>query len=302
MRDLVKVSETPKAVPRVAVLLATYNGEKYLGQQLDTILSQTNVYVDVIISDDASSDCTVQIINDYIKRYENISLQSSGRKFGSAAQNFFELIKMSDVTGYDYVAFADQDDIWFSEKLKHGIEELVESGAAAISSDVIAFWPRLGKTRLVKKSYTQTPFDFWFESPGPGCTHIFRQTDFIEFSNFCAAHSMEIKEIDYHDWLVYAFFRMNGKAWVISKNPLMYYRQHESNQIGANIGLASGIKRLSALKSRWYRRQVNLIYRLVANKEPNMFSFWFITRHCFTLRRRKTHSAFLAISYLCGIL
>ena len=108
-----------KKNPTVGVLLSTYNGEKYLAELIDSILSQRNVYIRLLIRDDGSSDETVNIL----KQYQNRGYieWSKGKNLGYT-ESFMELCFHAPQA--DYYAFADQDDIWFPNKLENAIKQL----------------------------------------------------------------------------------------------------------------------------------------------------------------------------------
>jgi rhamnosyltransferase len=132
------------------------------------------------------------------------------------------------------------------------------SKSTAYSSDVTAFWPS-GRKKLIKKSYQQKDFDFIFESAGPGCTYVFKVTEFIGFQNFVISNWGSVVEIEFHDWLAYAYFRSRDYKWLIDDSALMLYRQHENNQFGANSSWAAYRSRLNLIKNGWYAHQVRSI-------------------------------------------
>ena len=102
---------------KVLVLLAAYNGCNSIKEQLNTILQQANVMTDVIVSVDLSGDDTFFICSDYARKYNNVRLLPYGDRFGGAEKNFYRLLKDADLSGYDYISFSDQDDIWPENKL-----------------------------------------------------------------------------------------------------------------------------------------------------------------------------------------
>ena len=107
----------------ILVLMSTYNGERYIKDQLKSIIEQkTDFNIDILIRDDGSKDGTVQIIENIQKEYvyTNIRLQT-GENIGCNA-SFFELIKSSDE--YEYYAISDQDDIWLPDKIDRAINEI----------------------------------------------------------------------------------------------------------------------------------------------------------------------------------
>lgn len=103
---------------KVAVLLACYNGEEYIREQIISILEQRNVDVTIYISDDGSTDSTLNIINKLKKKYPEKIYLFNGPKRGFA-QNFLSLIRNEIVSG-DFYAYSDQDDIWMDSKLEKG--------------------------------------------------------------------------------------------------------------------------------------------------------------------------------------
>ena len=94
------------------VLLAAYNGEQFISQQLLTVLNQTNKPYKILINIDQSDDKTESIVQDYSIKNPEIQILNLNKRFGSAAANFINLIINVDLTDIDYIALADQDDIW----------------------------------------------------------------------------------------------------------------------------------------------------------------------------------------------
>lgn len=282
------------SIKKVLVLLATYNGEKYIKKQLESILNQIGVETNILISDDCSSDNTIKIIENFSCAHKNISILDTKNKFGSASANFFHLIQNADLNEFKYVAFSDQDDIWFEDKLLNGISKLEESNADGFSSDVIAFWPEKDKKTLLKKSYPQKKYDYLFEGPGPGCSQIFTSSSFSKFKDFIVEKKQYLNKIDYHDWLIYSFYRKNHFKWVISNIPKMLYIQHENNQIGANSGIFAKIYRLKNIQNDWYGNQVLNNFSLIANIEFNeLINKEKLIFKPFSLRRKTSHSIFI---------
>lgn len=104
---------------KVAVIMSTYNGEKYVAEQLESILHQTYSNIEIVIRDDGSRDNTVNIIKKYQKKYKNIKLYE-GENVGFV-KSFFKLLKLADA---DYYAYADQDDIWIEHKIRLAVNSL----------------------------------------------------------------------------------------------------------------------------------------------------------------------------------
>ena len=104
---------------KVAVIMSTYNGEKFVREQLDSIINQTYKNVEIVVRDDGSSDNTVAIIKEYQQANKNITLHE-GKNLGFV-KSFFELLKLADA---DYYSYADQDDVWIENKIELAVEEL----------------------------------------------------------------------------------------------------------------------------------------------------------------------------------
>lgn len=248
--------------PRFAVLLAAYNGKQWLGEQINSILKQQNVDVTVFVSVDLSSDGTEELV-DSIAVYESrICVLPHGERFGGAAGNFFRLLKDVDLRGFDYVAFADQDDIWLLDKLMRADKVLLKSGADGYSSNVVAFWPS-GKRFLINKSQPQKEWDFLFEAAGPGCTYVFTSRLAMGIQACLEESGKEAEAIGLHDWFSYAFARANGYRWVIDDYAGVLYRQHGDNQVGVNTGYLPFFRRARKILSGWGLGQAALIARLV---------------------------------------
>ena len=101
--------------------MSTYNGEKYLREQIDSILNQDYPEISLLIRDDGSTDGTVDILKEYAQKYRDIDYYV-GENLG-VQNSFFDLMKRADKRAY-YYAFADQDDVWLPGKIKRAIELL----------------------------------------------------------------------------------------------------------------------------------------------------------------------------------
>ena len=232
----------------ICILLAAYNGKFFLEEQVDTILYQSDVNVDIYISLDKSTDESYQLLIDLAQLHHNIKLLSYGETYGSAGQNFFRLIKDVDFTDYDYVAFADQDDIWLKDKLSSAVTKLNDEGCDGYSSNVTAFWED-GREKMIIKSSPQSQFDFLFESAGPGCTFVMTRRLALDIKQFLNNIGEQVSDIWLHDWFCYAFARAYGYSWTIDVNSYMRYRQHDANSVGANSGLDPLLKRIKSVMS-----------------------------------------------------
>ncbi|WP_438280352.1 glycosyltransferase [Pseudomonas alabamensis] len=266
------ISSTPTAggltqLAKVAVLLAAYNGRDWIEVQLTSILAQTQVDVDVYISVDPSSDGTEVWCADYASAHSNVTVLPSAGPFEGASRNFFRLIKDVDLSGYDYVAFSDQDDVWYADKLQRAVDTVLTQGVDGYSSNVMAFWQD-GRRLLVDKAQPQVSWDHLFEAAGPGCTYVLSQTLAEDFKAFLLDQWHSVQGIDLHDWFCYAFARSRGYKWHIDSRPGLDYRQHERNQVGVNSGVASALTRWRKINDGWWFSQVELTARLLNIHSP----------------------------------
>jgi len=249
-------------LPSVAVCLAAFNGVRYLPQQMDSILSQTGVLVTVFASVDSSSDGTEDWFRQLRTTEHRVVLLPCGEKFGGAAPNFFRLLREVDFSAFDYVAYADQDDIWLPGKLKRATERLIEADADGYSSDVVAFWES-GRSTYIKKSYPQQPWDYLFESAGPGCTFVLRRNLALELQAALQQNPKGAQDVGLHDWFTYAFARARNHPWIIDDYASLMYRQHGDNQVGVNAGVSALVWRARKVLSGWGLNQARMIARFI---------------------------------------
>jgi rhamnosyltransferase len=249
-------------IRKICVLMASYNGAEYIEEQIKSILSQHGVDVTLYISDDLSTDNTLSIIHKF-QSHNNVHLLSNQNKFGSAGKNFFSLIERVNFKEFEFVAFADQDDIWNSDKLFKSVLYLEHAeGCAGVSSCVEAFWPE-GRLFYVNKAMPQKDFDYFFEAAGPGCTYLFKSFLAAELKSLLRSQPWIQTSVFCHDWLVYSFARKKGYGWYVLPFSTMKYRQHDKNEMGVNTGLLAFKMRLKKLKSGWALDQVYAVAKAV---------------------------------------
>jgi rhamnosyltransferase len=242
-------------LPKIAVLMATYNGAPWLTEQIESILHQLDVDVTLYVSDDCSTDLTWSILTTLEKEDRRIVLLSNDQKFGNAGKNFYRLIKDVDIENYDYIAFSDQDDIWLPSKLISHVNLVRKLEVDAVSSNVTAFWED-GREELIEKSQPLRRWDYLFEAAGPGCTYLMTPRLVDKVRSILRNLSTPALAVSLHDWLSYAVCRSMGWGWHIDYEPSVFYRQHATNLLGANSGLKSKLARLKKLNNGWYRNEV----------------------------------------------
>lgn len=261
-----------KGNPSVAVLMATYNGKLWLSEQVSSILKQVAVDVTLFLSDDHSTDGTLEYLKQLAESDSRVLVLPKTERMGSAGKNFYRLVCDVDISAFDYVAFADQDDIWNVNKLSSHVDLIRENHAEAVSSNAIAFWPD-GRHKLIVKSQPQKAYDFLFESAGPGCTFLMTPWLVNQVKQQLLTNPVA-GDVALHDWLTYAVCRSAGKSWVIDSVPSMKYRQHAHNVLGANSGFGALFARLEKMRHGWYRSEVIKICQVCTiQSSDDMYSF-----------------------------
>jgi len=252
--------------PKVLVLLAAFNGSKWILQQVESILCQVNVDIHLIISDDGSTDGTRATI-DQLTADHRVHVVTPAAPTRSAAQNFLWLIRNTPADEYDFISFADQDDVWQEDRIFRGCSDLIKSNAQGYSSAVIAFWSDGRKSTLTPVK-TPTASDFLFESAGQGCTYVLDRTFYRRLRAFFIDHGSETQLLHYHDWAIYALSRTWKLRWAFDTKPRLSYRQHEKNDTGARTSLDGVLKRIGWIKDGWYSHQLRTIANICVAASP----------------------------------
>lgn len=180
---------------KVAVLLSTYNGEKYVGAQIHSILTQSYKNLVLVVRDDGSSDKTVKIVKEYMENYSNIKLVE-GKNLGFI-KSFFELLKLEKA---DYYAFADQDDVWLPDKIALAVESLnklddSKPNMAFSNSDYYDV-----NMKLIKEGEKGKTFSFTnslYECVTQGMTMVINQKTKDTVLDYMP------ERVFFHDWWVY---------------------------------------------------------------------------------------------------
>lgn len=229
----------------VAILLCTYQGERYLEEQLDSFARQTYQDWIVYVSDDGSRDTTLSILNSYIAKWGNDRLVIyPGPKKGFAA-NFMSLVYNKNINAAFY-AFSDQDDIWENDKLERAVTYLKN-----INSNTPALY--CSRTRLVDANNNELGFTQGISKPpcfknalvqniAGGNTMVFNDAA----RNLLQKINDSIK-IPLHDWWVYLMVTGCGGEVMYDTYPGLRYRQHGRNQIGAGNDWKTLVERVKQL-------------------------------------------------------
>lgn len=213
----------------ITVLLSTYNGEKFLREQIDSLLQQEGVNIQILARDDGSSDSTISILEEYANKYSNFNYYHNVN-FGPA-KSFLDLIKNAPDT--DYYALCDQDDYWDKDKLKIAItklKELDETVPNLYYSNLRIVDENLTFYRLSHEGEFSNPnkYSALTENLCTGCTAVFNRTAQILLKNHMP------KACTMHDTWIYILCKFLGNA-VYDQEAHISYRQHGGNVVGAYL-------------------------------------------------------------------
>jgi rhamnosyltransferase len=256
------------SIPGVLVLMATRNGQSWVDEQLESILRQQDVDLRVLVRDDGSSDDTPERIRAWASRHPRVSLLADRTPTGSAAGNFFALMDACDPANTEFIAFADQDDVWHPRKLARAVEALRRSGATGYSAAVRAVWDD-GKVRDLVQHPQVRAADFLFEGAGQGCSFVLRASFLLRVQRIRQDHPEVFQSLHYHDWALYALCRAAGGRWEFDPQPCLDYRQHAGNDTGARASGQGLTRRMQLIRQGWYWRQVMAVTGLVRSVHPD---------------------------------
>lgn len=226
--------------PKIEILLATYNGEKYVGEQIDSIINQTYRNWILLIRDDNSKDRTLEILKEYEKKDNRIKVIEDKKGNLEFVKNFEELLNNSKE---DWVMFSDQDDYWLENKLeiyinelnkllKEEIEEplLLHSNSFVCDDNLEIIKDEFINSKIANK-YNED--DFYFAYFVQGSTVLINRAIIdlaLPFS----------KNVTVHDRYFHLLAEFFGKRIFINES-LIKYRQHSNNKIGAKTSIISKI-------------------------------------------------------------
>ena len=212
------------------ILLATYNGEKYLKCQLDSILNQTYRNIRLLINDDCSTDGTRHILKEYEKKDSRIQVQYNESNLGSI-KNFENLLNRVESK---YFMLSDQDDFWMPEKVEKSLNRIIDENADLVFTDLEAvdesmqtITPSVVRFMGFKKNidkYNDYRLVF-LRNCVTGCTIISRKDLIKKYVPIPKEAPMM------HDWWMALMISQNGKLAFLDE-PTIKYRQHKENQLG----------------------------------------------------------------------
>ena len=239
---------------KVDILLATYNGEKYIREQLDSLINQTHSNFNLIIQDDCSKDNTVEILKKYVQKDNRISFNINKENIGYI-KNFEGLLNRVDS---EYFMLCDQDDVWLPEKIEVSLKKIMETNSDLVFTDLQVVDESLSPmmSSLIRHSNTLKNIlvynDYrliYLRNCVTGCT-ILTKKKFI-----CKFIPIPIKFPMIHDWWMTLIVGLNGKIQYIDR-PLIKYRQHGKNQVGI-IGMKNYIQDFYEYREKYIDLKLN---------------------------------------------
>ena len=219
--------------PKVQILLATYNGENFLREQLDSIVNQEYKLWELLIHDDGSNDNTIFIINEYQNNFPSkIRLLIDQKIFSSACKNFFHLMKNRSREANLY-CLCDQDDIWHKSKLKFFVERynskegkeplLIHSDLSLINDKGQLLENSHNKLIKNQKNFISKNTALYYNAV-PGCA--------LSINSVLADKISYNKNMVMHDWWILLSAIYENTTIVYIDFPLVKYRQHSGNFMG----------------------------------------------------------------------
>jgi glycosyltransferase involved in cell wall biosynthesis len=252
----------------VGVVIATYNGEKFLNEQLQSIINQTKRPEKIIIVDDCSTDGTRDIIKEKAKLFPDLFIYMENEQNLGAKKTFINGIGACPT---DYIALCDQDDIWMPDKISELFALLEKNEDAKLCFHDLALIDEQGSFRG-KNFWEAAPVNeplpvtgnaarkrlAAFSNPVPGCTMFFSS----ELKEFILP--MPVSKWIGHDWWISAIAFFFAKPVYVSK-PLAFYRLHENQTAG--IGTVLNKKKNSKNRITLYDKIIREIKRMINSQK-----------------------------------
>ena len=249
--------------PHICILMATYNGEKFIAEQLQSIEEQTHKNWRLIISDDGSTDNTLIIAKKFQQKWGSDRLEIRQGPQQGFCQNFLSMACDTTIRA-DLYAFSDQDDIWMSDKLERAVNYFDKSNESQL--------PRAYGTRtqivddalkpLALSPEFTLPLSFrnaLVQSISGGNTQVF---------NFVAKQLLEqagLQKVISHDWWLYQLVKGAGGIFHYDPVPSLQYRQHPDAIVGSNNSFRSRVERLRYVFNGRFKQWNDINYTALCN-------------------------------------
>lgn len=239
----------------LTVLMATYNGATFVNDQIESLVRQRASSLELIVSDDGSSDGTLDVIRACAAKHSTIELQIIDGPQEGFAKNFRSLV-LNTKPKYEHIAFCDQDDIWFDDKFSRAIASLpLHNGIATVHCGRTQNVAEDGRTPITMSPLFKRPPSFRnaiAQSIAGGNTITMNKMAF----NLLRESLKESIPVS-HDWWTYLVVTGAGGKVIYDPDPLVYYRQHGRNVVGSNVGSAAKLVRLISILNGRFREWNN---------------------------------------------
>lgn len=228
--------------PKIEILMATYNGEKYIKEQIDSIINQTYKNWELLIRDDGSKDKTIKILREYQKRDVRIKLLEDNKGNLGFVKNFEELLKNS----YEnFVMFSDQDDYWIENKLEIYNNELNKLSKDELKQPLLLHSNSFvcnENLKIIKKKFINSKIALQYK--GNSCFFVYtvQGSTILMNKELINIGLPFLKNVTLHDRYFHLLSEFFGKRIFVDKS-LMKYRQHNSNKIGVKRNIIKKILR-----------------------------------------------------------
>ncbi len=213
----------------ISIVLATYNGKEFIIEQLKSIINQTYRQFEIIIVDDNSTDNTLEVINDFFYENKGINVKTIKNSTNIGVNKSFEKAIIN--ANGEYIAFCDQDDIWFAEKLHKLYETQINTNKKMLSApSLILKNSKATKKMFPKYHFSKNEFNLYLYNNARGAT-IFIEREYL-------LKLLPFSEYGIYDKWIY-FLSIYFNEYQRIPFPLDYYRLHSKNQIGNSFNFSN---------------------------------------------------------------
>ena len=216
---------------KIAILMSTYNGERFLNDQIKSIINQTYSNWELYIRDDGSTDTTQQIIKNYAANFPSIHFLNEGKvKNVGVSNSFMSLLRETDA---DFYMFADQDDFWKPRKIEKTLRAMIsvqnQDQPICVHTDLQIVDSSLQGNELMNNNDIWHQFtQLMFGNCVTGCTVMLNQA-LKKKINF---KKVSLDQIYMHDWWIALIAAYFGEIVYVNE-PTILYRQHGDNVVGS---------------------------------------------------------------------
>jgi glycosyltransferase involved in cell wall biosynthesis len=272
---------------KLAILLATYNSQRFLEEQLGSLYRQTNDNWILYIRDDGSTDGTLEIINTYKNKYSNIVLFDDSKTGLGAMKSFLTLLKNVES---DYYMFCDHDDVWLPNKVELSLNKIIQTESEYPERPIIVHTdlkvvdrnlelinPSFWQMSAIKPNVIENKNIIQVFNCVTGCTMIFN-------NNVKVVSFPYVEEAPMHDWWIALQTLKNGGVIKNIEVATILYRQHGNNEVGArNVTFDYFVNKIKGLKRtlQLHSQHINFLKKI---NGLNAFQYYYYKLYYTVLR------------------